>query len=268
MKTKLITVSICLLASLYLQAQDFKGIATYESKMTLPESTEKENKPKMDDDMEKMIEEAMESALHKTYTLTFDKTASLFVEEEKLEPVNPNISVKIEREGEGVQYKNIKENKLLVETSLYSKEFLISDSLPKYEWKLEPETKKIGNYTCYKATAVLKPAKKDDEEKTVLMGAIARDNKITAWYAPEIPVNQGPSNFWGLPGLILEANDGFTTYLCSKVVLNAKDKTEIKIPKKGTKITAAEFEKLAIKKAKEFQDANGGSNIQTITIGG
>lgn len=55
---------------------------------------------------------------------------------------------------------------------------------------------------------------------------------MTAWYTPEIPVNQGPENYWGLPGLILEINDGTTTILCSKIVLNAKEKVEIKPSKK------------------------------------
>jgi GLPGLI family protein len=270
MKTKVIALLLFLSASFCLQAQDFKGVATYESKMTLPESaTEDEKRPKLDDEMEAMLKEAMESALHKTYTLTFDKNASLFAEEKKLAPVNPMVSISIEMQGEGVLYKNIRENKLLIETDLFEKEFLVTDSLRKYEWKLESDTKKIGNYTCYKATAVIKAVKKDKvEEETVLLGAIARDNKLTVWYTPEIPVSHGPSNFWGLPGLILEANDGITTYLCSKIVLNPKNKVEIKAPKKGQKVSAAEFEKIALKKAKEFEDANGGSDVQTIIIGG
>jgi GLPGLI family protein len=36
---------------------------------------------------------------------------------------------------------------------------------------------------------------------------IPKDVTITAWYT-EIQVNQGPENYWGLPGLILEINDG------------------------------------------------------------
>jgi GLPGLI family protein len=51
-----------------------------------------------------------------------------------------------------------------------------------------------------------------------------KDVTITAWYTPEIPVNQGPENYWGLPGLILEINDGKTVILCSKIVLNPKEK--------------------------------------------
>jgi GLPGLI family protein len=271
MKTKVITLLLFISASLNLQAQDFKGIATYEAKMTLPESaTENEKMAQLDDEMQKAIKEAMESALHKTYTLTFDKNASLFAVEKKLAPANPMLSISLEIDGDGVLYKNIRENKLLIETDLFEKEFLITDSLRKYEWKLESETKKIGNYTCYKATTVIKGEKQDKEaaEGLILLGEEAKDTKVTVWYCPEIPVSHGPSNFWGLPGLILETNDGVTTYLCSKIVLNPKNKVEIKTPKKGQKISAAEFEELSLKKAKEFEDANGGGEGQMIIIGG
>jgi hypothetical protein len=62
----------------------------------------------------------------------------------------------------------------------------------------------------------------------------------------DIPISQGPENYWGLPGLILEVNDGTTTILCSKIVINPKDRKEIKQPKKGTPITQKEFEKIGL----------------------
>ena len=69
---------------------------------------------------------------------------------------------------------------------------------------------------------------KNATPKTNLMDELnmPKEITITAWYSPEIPVSQGPENYWGLPGLILEVNDGKTTILCSKVVLNLKDKVE------------------------------------------
>ena len=52
----------------------------------------------------------------------------------------------------GPQYKNVKDNVILQEQEFFGKQFLVTDSLPKLEWKLESETKTIGQYTCFKAT--------------------------------------------------------------------------------------------------------------------
>lgn len=266
--TLLALVSLCALHSAF--AQEFRGQATYESKITLPEGIETET-PKLDDATNKLVEEALASALQKTYILNFDKNASLFEEEKKLKPTNPSISIMVSVGTEGIEYKNIKEKKMVTETTLFDKEFLIVDNLEQFDWKLEKETKKIGNYTCYKATSVIKNdevPQEDTKEKTVFLGE-PKERKITAWYTPEVPVSHGPGAYWGLPGLILEVNDGVTTLLCSKIVLNSKDKTEIKAPKKGKKVTAAEFRKIEEEKAKEFeqqQESDGDTMI--IHMGG
>jgi GLPGLI family protein len=161
------------------------------------------------------------------------------------------------------------------------KEFLVKDSLPSLKWKMESETRVIGGYTCYKATAVKEASKsdfrnlrpKDDdkkaasdakndekEKKTNFMEGldIPKEITITAWYTPEIPVNQGPESYWGLPGLILEVNDGKTIILCSKVVLNSKDKAEIKPANNGKVTTQKEYDEIVVKKMKEMQEMGQG----------
>ena len=75
---------------------------------------------------------------------------------------------------------------------------------------------------------------------------------------PEIPVNQGPEGYWGLPGLILEVNDGQTTILCSKVVLNPKEKAEIKAPTSGSVTNQKDFDETVMKKLKEVQEMRQG----------
>jgi GLPGLI family protein len=96
---------------------------------------------------------------------------------------------------------------------------------------------------------------------------------ITAWYAPEIAVNNGPEMYWGLPGLILEVNDGSQTIICSKIVLNPKNKIAIKEPTKGKKVNQKKFEEIMDKKSKEMMEryrGNGrenGSHIE-MRIGG
>jgi GLPGLI family protein len=182
----------------------------------------------------------------------------------------------------GTYYKNIKDKTYTVDKEFMGKEFLINDSLPKLSWKLEGETRKIGDYNCFKATAV-KPVsqsdfrnfrrrkdsdKKDTDKKeapkkektTNFMDdfEMPKEITITAWYTPDIPVSQGPESYWGLPGLILEVNDGRTVIVCSKVVMNAKEKVEIKAPKNGKVVKQKEYDDIVVKKMEEMREMNGG----------
>jgi GLPGLI family protein len=146
---------------------------------------------------------------------------------------------------------------------------------------MESETKMIGGYNCFKATAVrpvsqsdfrnFRPKKQeetkegevkkeDSEKKTNFMDDfdMPKEIIITAWYTPEIPVNQGPESYWGLPGLILEVNDGKTVILCSKVVLNSKDKVEIKAPANGKVVSQKEYDETVVKKMEEMREMYDG----------
>ena len=87
---------------------------------------------------------------------------------------------------------------------------------------------------------------------------LPKEITITAWYTPEIPVSQGPEAYWGLPGLILEVNDGKTTILCSKVVMNVKEKAEIKQPNNGKVVSQKEYDEIVTKKMKEMMEMNQG----------
>jgi GLPGLI family protein len=268
-------------------AQDFQGMAVYESKTSVPEMAQMKGPggQEITPEMRKQIEERMKKALEKTFILNFDKTSSIYQEEEKLDAPGDNGGMRMMANfmgGGGKHFKNVKEKKFALEKEVFGKEFLINDSLPAIAWKMEAETKKIGNYTCYKATAVVPASQSDfrnmrpksqekikaeeeaakkagNEQKTNFMDQMemAKEITITAWYAPEIPINQGPENYWGLPGLILEVSDGRTTILCSKVVLNSKEKAEIKAPTKGKQVTQAEFDDIVTKKMEEMREMGG-----------
>jgi GLPGLI family protein len=269
-------------------AQDFQGMATYESKTSTADfKSRMEGNKDMTPDVQKMIEDRMKLMFEKTFHLNFSRTTSIYKEEEKLEAAgqNPGFRMMSNMMGTGgTFYKNTKEKTYTVDREFMGKEFLIQDSLPKLAWKLENETKQIGGYTCFKATAVREASKtdfrnfrmkkkeadkKEEVGKTNLMDELdlPKEITITAWYTLDIPVSQGPENYWGLPGLILEVNDGKTTILCSKVVLNLKDKVEIKAPTNGEVITQKKYDETVIKKMEQFREMGGGRNGMQIRMG-
>ena len=296
MKKILFTLVVALFSIAIANAQNFQGMAVYESKTSLGDDMPKLDDKEITPEMKSMIEKGMKAMFEKTFVLNFDKTASTYSEEEKLDAAGDQMTKGFRMMGSmmgagGKQYKNIKDRTVLQEKEIFGKEFLISDTMPQIKWKIESETKKIGSYTCYKATASVpvdrsnlmnfRPKKGAEEEmkkkseeeakSTNFMDMIEapKDKTITAWYTPEIPVSQGPEEYYGLPGLILEVSDGKTMLLCSKVVLNPKEKAEIKPLKKGEKVTKAQYSEIMVKKMQEMQDMYGGGKGGTrIRIGG
>ncbi|MBC5863722.1 GLPGLI family protein [Flavobacterium turcicum] len=284
MQKLIYTVVIAIASFLGLQAQEFQGMAVYESKTSTSEmKTRLEGNKNMTPDMQKMIEERMKKMFEKTFILNFNKTASIYKEEEKLEASAQGGGFRMMSSfagGGGTYYKNVKDKQYSNDKEFMGKEFMVKDSLTSLNWKMEAETRVIGGYTCYKATAIKKPSatdfrnmrpRKDDgekkegakpteEKKTNFLDAVEvpKEIVVTAWYTPEIPVSQGPEGYWGLPGLILEVNDGRTTILCSKVVLNPKDKVEIKAITKGKVVSQKEYDDAVMKKMEEWREMNQG----------
>lgn len=276
---------IILFFSLTNAQTDFQGKAYYESKTTMDMDF---GGREMSPEIKKQIAERMKSMFEKTYVLTFNKSESTYKEEEKLEsPGGQGGGFRMMGSFTGgLHYKNIKEGKLLQEQEFFGKQFLINDSLPKLEWKMSGETKQIGNYTCYKATAIKKVDELDfrsmrprpprdarpnekkesvkeldttetdstDTQKLTDLIDIPKEVTVTAWYTPQIPVSQGPGEYHGLPGLILEVNSDRTTILCSRIVLNPEDKEKLKIPSKGKEVTRKEYNDIMKKKMEEMRE--------------
>lgn len=280
---KIFVAFILTLGVSQLHAQkEFQGMAVYESKTSTSDMKTMMGKNKeITPEMQKMIEERMKGMFEKTFILNFDRSSSIYKEEEKLDAPGGMGGGNMRMMnsftgGGGTFYKNVKDKTYTVDKEFMGKEFLVTDSLPKLQWKMESETKQIGGYTCYKATAMkpvsksnfrdfrLKEEKKEDkkeaEKSTNFMDSFEapKEIPITAWYAPEIPINQGPENYWGLPGLILEVSDGKTVILCSKIVMNTKEKTEIKAPKTGKAISQKEYDEIVMKKMEELQQMGTG----------
>lgn len=248
-------------------AQDFQGKAFYQTKSSFDMDFSGSGIPA---DRIKMIKERMKSQLEKTYILTFNKTASIYKEEEKLNQTgNSRRGMRFMMMGGGASgnyYKNILTKTSSKENEFSGKNFLIKDSLKSYNWKMEQETKMIGKNLCFKATAVVErpvrntsfsfgrrnnnnQEKKEDSKENIVELTI-----VTAWYTLNIPVSHGPGEYWGLPGLILEISDGKTQILCTKIVMNPKEKSTISEPKKGKVVTQKEYNKMVEDKTKEMRE--------------
>ncbi len=205
-----------------------------EIKVTLDSSA-------MDDDQQKEFNEMISKSMQKEYKLIINRYETLYKEVEKLKAPNSGEIDVVGLGGgtEGGLYKNIRSNMFLEGRDCFGKEFLIDDTLGKKEWELINEHKQIGNYKCYKAEL------SDGEGKTP---------NIIAWYTPDIPLSHGPGDYWGLPGLILEVNNGMLKISCSKIIVNPKNGIEIKKPKKGKRVTKQEFDEIYDEKVKQFQE--------------
>ncbi len=265
----IITMLIVLFVTCDLVAQDFQGIATYKShrKMDL-----KIGEDKMNSDMQKDLQEQLKKQFQQEYTLKFNRNESVYKQVEKLDapaaPSSSGITIKLSQ-GSDVMYKNIKENRYTNKTEISGKIFLIKDTLKTKKWELINETKYIGEYACFKAVF-------EEEYTTQTITSegkfeeLTKDRTTTVWYTPQIPVSNGPGNYFGLPGLILEVNDGELTLICSKIVLNPEETFEIKEPIKGKEVSQTEFNEIREKKRKEmmeqFQTRRGSGDGERVMI--
>jgi len=264
-------------------AQNISGKAYYESKTTV--DMDNFGGRQMSEDQKRQIAERMRSMLEKTYILTFNGNESIYKEEEKLETGSSGRGfgrMMMSSFTAGKQYKNLEENQILEEREFFGKLFLVNDTITNLQWEVGKESKQIGQYLAIKATAMKRvdpndmamarrrpPRDRENEEKKE--GEAVEDSTktnadpfdeievpkevlVTAWFTPQIPIKNGPGEYAGLPGLILEMNIDRTTILCSKIVLNPKEAESITAPDTGKEVTREEYNEIVKKKLDEMRE--------------
>ncbi|KGL58792.1 GLPGLI family protein [Polaribacter sp. Hel1_85] len=240
--------------------QNFTGKAIYKtsSKSTLKFG---DNDKGMTDKMQEELQKRLQKMNQKTFILEFDKYTSIYKEDVKLDAPKPQLGggrvmvMSFGGSGDGdIYYKNIKENRFANQTEIQGKRFLVKDKLLEHKWELSSETKNIGNYTCYKATFskevesiqhAIKNGKSVEEKKKEII-------TTTAWYTTQVPISNGPKKYQGLPGLILEINDGKKIIVCTEIILNPSEKIIIQEPKKGKVVSQKKFTKIQKEKTEEM----------------
>lgn len=184
------------------------------------------------------------------YLLYYEDGTSLYFQELKKDNTrNLNLledtetkKVEIGKDAGGV-YKNHNTKEYLHEADLLGKKFLVMDELKKYDWELVEEYKTIGTYQVRKATAII------------------NGEDVIAWYTLDIPIQDGPKDYYGLPGLIIELIGEKKTYHAVKVSKN-KSKISITKPTKGQKINRENYNKTLNEKLNELKQGIGNSLIQ------
>lgn len=143
---------------------------------------------------------------------------------------------------------------------------MIVEETPSFKWLILPDTQKIENYNCQKAT-------------TNFGGRIWE-----AWFSKDLPFPDGPYKFHGLPGLIVKLEDKTKSHqflLKGSKKLKAKDyswdyilalKKEAKNETDGVKVNPDQYKKLYMSykndPAKDFKlDLASPNTTMTVTTG-
>lgn len=138
-------------------------------------------------------------------------------------------------------YKDLLNKSTISKINYKGKKLLIHDSIKTKNWILHKDKEKILGFEIKKATL--------KESENIY---------IEAWYAPSLTIKNGPSNYDGLPGLILKLiinnkEDNRVNkqiYIAEKVKIS--DKINIDKPSKGDYLSQSDFDKLVKEDEEKF----------------
>ncbi len=274
---KLLLLPFIFIFGLISAQTDMHWRAVYQYKKILDEKQKarRDSLLKAQPEMADIIQQLYKRFDDRTFYLDFTKDESVYKEKNKLNKSRNN-SVRISGLDRLI-YKDLKSKTYVEKFPMFQETYLITDSLPDYQWKITGETKKIGNYTVIKAEGVekisrMKTVKENKEEKKNKdkMKWEEKELKVTAWFTPEIPISNGPEKYTGLPGLILEINREGEVILLTELIINPKKHNPVKKPEKGKIVTKEEFKKVRLeqreKMRKMYKNRRSGKNSRHIRI--
>ncbi|MCH4896604.1 GLPGLI family protein [Marinilabiliaceae bacterium JC040] len=111
-------------------------------------------------------------------------------------------------------YKNFKKNKVSFVDKIFMTDYKCTEEIPDFKWNIKGEYSKILGYECQKATCKF------------------RGREYTAWFTKNLPINNGPWKFHGLPGLIMKVVDSENHFQFTIVGIRKLKDTPISFPKK------------------------------------
>ena len=231
MKKSIIFISfLFVVAGMYSQNK-LQGRVYYKASSIPIDLNFDSSKKKLSKETRKMVSDIFKSATDVIGVLEFSNDETLYKLDAEMKNDGASLIniTKIRAGNEHHYYGNATSKEYFYQSDVTG-EMLLIEMLPK-KWKLTQETKKIGGYICYKAIDIESENKKQ---------------KPIAWFAPEIPVNSGPKEYIGLPGLILEVQEYGFLFTATKIELNPTKKVLIKKPTKGKKTTYKEYKEMTM----------------------
>jgi GLPGLI family protein len=221
MKMKNILYILLLIYSFSSHAQTIKGIITTNPKKSIGDETVLSDKAK-----KPFIYSYIYSNKISLQELISEETTTIdtiIVHHDEHKELKMETTKALIRPFKTIHFKDYKSNTYRFESSrknryLDTENTSIIDKIPSYDWVLSKDTLIVTGYICKKATT----------DRTLF----GRRQHITAWYCDEIPINDGPMAFNGLPGLILQIEIGEMNVIKFEQLKFFKDETvQIKEPK-------------------------------------
>jgi GLPGLI family protein len=180
-------------------------------------------------------------------TLYFNDTSTYFVRnklginetaDNRVASEGQSVSLNLESSDEQgiVVYRNFNTKEIVAREAKMGKffeAFTYQDNWIDITWDIKDDTLKIGSFTCQKAIGTF------------------RGRAYTAWFTEQVPLPYGPWKLFGLPGLILQAEDQKGIFKMTMTSIEYPDNCTFSI----TKPTAPETKTL--KEYVDFRDNFG-----------
>jgi len=230
MKKILISITLCFFLALFAHsvfAQINNGVrVVYAEKIKIDESKFNHLDPDTKASLlEKLAKPVMAELIHQgsksTYTTNFEDSKSYT---KNISGDNTDIKVAISQMATNFWYKDFASSTFYSSASIKDEKYLIKDSIAS-NWELLDEFEKIDSFKCQKA---------------ILKQAYGMRN-IVAWFTQEIPINDGPQFYAGLPGLILKVELEKKIFYVTKISFFNSTVSFPAIPTQGIVKTLKEF---------------------------
>lgn len=218
MNYKILVFFVLTSSAHFLKAQDIfisHGKITFEKKMNLIRTLENSGLPEE-------AKEKMQKYSSSSWEFLFDQKKSIYRPGKDGSETKPEgLFFFLTNKSSNELYTDYSKNQRIIKRAVMNDDYLLTDTIPRLNWKIMHEVRNIAGYECRKAIGII--------QDTIY---------VIAFYTDNILLRGGPEGFSGLPGTILglAIPRYHTTWFATKVEAFADHHNEIIPAVKGKKI--------------------------------